>query len=218
MQANHLRIEAAKGEGTISVETPTVAQSGSFELSLKKPDSLLVRLKGPFGIKVGSALITRTRFLFYNSLQNRLVSGESTQENLSRVLHVDIGFDDLLSLFTGGVFLAGDGGVPDNTGVEDNAYTLLYRSGNGTHRYFIDPSTLMITKIECLDGEGKLELEQRFINFQRVDSTFVPFTIRIVQPKQRRMVSVVYADLNFNPQNLEFTFTYPNNAQRVHWQ
>jgi outer membrane lipoprotein-sorting protein len=216
--ANQSRILTAKGEGTISIETPAMAQSGSFLLTLKKPDSLLVNLQGPFGIKIGSALVTRTNFLFYNSLENRLYSGETTSRNLSRVMRVTIGFDDLMNLFTGGVFLKGDIGEPDTTGVEDDQFTLLYKNGLGTHKYYIDPRTLLITRTEALDEQGKLEMEQRFLDFQTVDGTLAPYNIRLIQPKERRMVSVVYSNLTLNAQDLEFNFTYPRNAKRVTWQ
>jgi len=216
--SNQFRLKNATGEGTISVETPTMAQSGSFTLFLRKPDSLLVNLQGPFGIKIGSALLTRKDFWFYSSLQNRLFTGETNAKNLFHVLHVNLTFDDLLNLFTGGVFQQEDLGTPDQTGVEDNQYTLLYQSKTGSHKYYIDPQSLLITKMQNLDEEGKLLFEQRFLNFQTIDSTQVPFNIRIIQPKERRMVSVVYSDLELNRQNLEFTFSYPRNAQRVQWQ
>lgn len=218
VRSNQLRMQSARGEGTISVETPSMAQSGSFMLVLRKPDSLLVNLRGPFGIKVGSALLTRKAFWFYSSLDNRLYSGETNANNLFRVLHVSLTFDDLMNLFTGGVFQQEDTGLPEESGVEDEQYTLLYRNGLATHKYFIDPQSLLITRIQYLDGTGKLEFEQRFVNFETIDSTRVPFSIRIIQPVERRMVSVVYSDLELNRQDLEFTFTVPRNAQRVQWQ
>jgi len=69
VRMHHTRIQSMKGEGRISVETPEIGQSGSFILTLQKPDSILINLRGPFGIKVGTALVTRTGFLFYNSLR-----------------------------------------------------------------------------------------------------------------------------------------------------
>lgn len=218
VSANQIRMQTAKGEGTISVETPTMAQSGSFALTLRRPDSLLVILRGPFGIKVGSALLTRKNFWFYSSLENRLFTGETSPENLFRVLHVNLSFDDLLNLFTGGVFQRADFGTPDQTDVEEAQYVLLYRNGDGTHKYYINPKNLLITKIQNLNDQGKLVFEQRFVNFQTIDSTQVPFNIRIIQPTERRMISVVYSDLELNSQDLEFTFSYPRNAERVHWQ
>lgn len=218
VRANQLRMRTAKGEGTISVETPTVAQSGSFVFVLRKPDSLLVDLRGPFGIKVGSALLTRKIFWFYSSLENRLFTGETNPKNLSRVLHIGLTFDDLLNLFTGGVFQKDDVGSPDQTSVEDDQFMFLYKNAIGTHMYYIDPETLLITKIQNLDNTGKLLFEQRFVNFQIIDSTRVPLNIRIIQPTERMMVSVVYSDLELNQRDLEFTFSYPRNAERVQWQ
>ncbi len=218
VRANQSRMQTAKGEGTISVETPTMAQSGSFALTLRKPDSLLVNLRGPFGIKIGSALLTRKDFWFYNSLQNRVFTGETNPRNLSRVLRVNLSFDDLLNLFTGGVFQQTDFGTPDQTDVEDEQFTFLYKNKDGTHKYYIDPQTHLITKIQNLDDQGKLLFEQRFVNFQTIDSTLIPFNIRILQSKERRMVSVVYSDLEVNKQDLEFTFIYPHNAEQVRWQ
>jgi outer membrane lipoprotein-sorting protein len=218
VRANQFRLKNVKGEGTISVETPTTAQSGSFVLMLRKPDSLLVNLRGPFGIRIGSALLTRKDFWFYSSLQNRVFMGETSPKNLSRVLHVNLTFDDLMNLFTGGVFQQEDLRSPDQTGVEDDQFTLLYKNRPGIHKYFINPQTLLITRIQNLDEEGKLLFEQRFLNFQTIDSTQVPLNIRIIQPKERRMVSVVYSDLEINQRDLEFTFSYPRNAERVQWQ
>ncbi len=218
VRTNQIRMRTATGEGTISVETPTMAQSGSFALTLRKPDSLLVTLRGPFGIKIGSALLTRQQFWFYSSLENRLFTGETNPTNLSRVLRVNLSFDDLLNLFTGGVFQQTDFGPPDQAGVEDEQFTFVYRKDNGTHKYSIDPQTLLITKIQNLDDQGKLVFEQRFVNFQTIDSTEIPFNIRIVQPKERRMISVVYSDMAINKEALEFTFSYPQNAERVRWQ
>ncbi len=216
--SNQSRMTTAIGKGTIAVETPSFAQSGSFLLSLKKPDTLLITLQGPFGIRVGSALVTRTQFTFYNSLENRLYSGETNTRNLFRVMRVNIGFDDLMNLFTGGIFLRGDGGEPDTAGVEEDQYFFVYRNGSGLHKYYIDPGTLLITRTQALDDQGKLELDQQFLNFQSVDSTTIPFTIRLIQPKERRMISVVYSDLNLNQPDLKLNFSYPQNAKRVTWQ
>jgi len=218
VRANQFRMHTAKGEGTISVETSSMAQSGSFVLALRRPDSLLVTLRGPFGIRIGSALLTRKEFMFYSSLENRLFIGTTSAANLARVLRVSLGFDDLLDLFTGGVFQDTDLGRPDETGVEDEEYTFLYKNGAETHKYYIDPQNLLITKIQDLDEEGTISFEQRFVDFQTIDSAVVPFNIRITQPKERRMVSVVYSDLELNKQDLEFTFSYPMNAERVYWQ
>ena len=118
VRGNYEKVHSLTGSGTITVETPEIAQSGSFELFLHKPDSVLVKIEGPFGISVGSALITRDGFMFYNSLQNQLITGPVTSANLSRIFRVKLTFDELMALFTGGSFLASDDALPDTVVVK----------------------------------------------------------------------------------------------------
>src|SRR3989304_4021289 len=123
------------GEGRLNVETPDFAQSASFTLTLRKPDSILVKINGPFGMDVGSALLTRSDFLFYNSLQNQLISGTMNTANLGRLLRLNLTFDEIISLFTGGTFLQDDRDEPDRFDVEDDQFVMTYAYGSGTRKY-----------------------------------------------------------------------------------
>ncbi len=211
------QIRSLQGEGRISVETPDIAQTVSFILTLRKPDSILVRLEGPFGIRVGSALITRTEFFFYNSLQNKLISGSSKSENLNRIFHVQLGFDDLLNFFSGGTFLDGDLRAPDETRIENDQYVFVYKSDSADRLYWIDPNTYLIRKMQYVDRNGSLTLEQTFSNFQRVGGIEMPYNIRVLQPKTRQLVALAYSDVAVNAEPTPFTFTIPGDAERIRW-
>lgn len=217
VRTHHSRIHSMKGEGSISVETPDIAQSGSFSLTLQKPDSMLITLQGPFGIKIGSALVTRTGFLFYNSLENKLITGSSSKENLNRILHVQAGFDDLLNLFAGGMFFEEDLRSPDETRREDDQWIFIYSFNNASRRYWIDPATMSIQKIQFLDPGGTLTLEQTFSRFEDVQGLSMPYTIRVMQPKARQLLSLHYSDIAVNVEPLPFTLTIPQNVDRIRW-
>jgi outer membrane lipoprotein-sorting protein len=216
-RSHHAHIHSMWGEGRVSVETPEIAQSGSFILTLQKPDSILINLQGPFGIKVGSALVTRTEFFFYNSLENKLITGLSSTENLNRILHVQLSFDDLLNLFAGGTFLESDLHAPDETHVENDQFVLVFTSPKTSRRYWIDPTTLYIQKVQILDQSGKLTLEQTFSDFEDVNGFAMPYTIRVIQPKERQRLTFTYSEILVNTEKLHFTFTIPPNAERIHW-
>ncbi|MCX6120857.1 MAG: DUF4292 domain-containing protein [Ignavibacteriales bacterium] len=216
-RSHHAHIHSMTGEGRISVETPEIAQSGSFTLTLQKPDSVLINLQGPFGIKVGSALVTRTGFLFYNSLENKLITGLSSVENLNRILHVQLSFDDLLNLFAGGAFLENDFHAPDETYIENDQCVFVFTSSKTSRKYWIDPTTLYIQKVQFLDQSGKLALEQTFNNFEDVNGFAMPYTIRVIQPKTRQRLTFTYSEILVNTEQLHFTFTIPSNAERIHW-
>jgi hypothetical protein len=205
------------GEGRISIETPEIAQSGSFILTLQRPDSMLINLQGPFGIKVGSALVTRTGFLFYNSLENKLITGLSSMENLNRILHVQLSFDDLLNLFTGGTFLESDLHAPEEIYVENDQFVFVFTSDQTSRKYWIDPTTLLIQKVQFLDQSGKLALEQTFDDFEDINGFAMPYTIRLIQPKARQRLTFTYSEILVNTEKLHFTFIIPPNAERIHW-
>jgi outer membrane lipoprotein-sorting protein len=210
-------IHSLYGEGKISVETPAIAQSGSFTLFLRKPDSVLVKLQGPFGIKVGFVLITRDEFVFYNSFENKLIRGASSEENIHRILHVRLSFDDMLNLLGGGTFFEDDRRTPDDVRIEEEQWTFIYKHNDEQRTYWIDPTTSLIGKIQQCDTNGKLIFEQRFSNFQSVDGTDVPFNIRITQPREQQMLSVVYSDVSLNTPNWQFNFSIPSSAEQIRW-
>jgi outer membrane lipoprotein-sorting protein len=216
-RTHHTRIQSIQGEGRISVETPEIAQSGAFILTLRKPDSVLINLRGPFGIKVGSVLVTRTEFSFYNSLQNQLITGSASIENLNRILHIQLSFDDLLNIFAGGGFLDEDIRSPDETRIEDDQFVFIYTSHNSSRRYWIEPTSLCIQKVQFLDHSGKLTLEQAFNDFENVDGIAMPYAIRITQPIMQQMLTLKYSDIMVNVEQLQFTFTIPQNAERIRW-
>jgi outer membrane lipoprotein-sorting protein len=218
VKANHDLVRSLRGSGTISVETPEVAQSGSFELKLHKPDSVLVNVEGPFGINIGSVLLTRDSFLFYNSLQNQVVSGAVTASNLSRIFKMELTFDELLTLFTGGSFFPEDNGDPESISEEENQYVLVYRADYGRRRYFVDPVSMLIARIQHLDSNGKMFLEERFERIRAVGQVSLPRYIRLTQHTARRTVSVSFSTLDVNPGRTPLVLDIPANAEHIRWK
>lgn len=217
VENNHQQIWALIGTGRISVESPEIAQSGSFELALRKPDSVLVKLEGPFGLDVGSALVTRDGFQFYSSFNNQLVTGSTNAQNLGRILRLDLEFDDVLNLFTGGVFMPEDRADPDDFAIEGEEFVLRYRRDGGSRAYWIDPETMLIVRVQFVDAQGRLVLEQRFSKFTTIDRITVPLYVRVTMYRDRRMVSIAYSDLSLNVP-FELSFRVPENASHIRWQ
>lgn len=217
VKVNKEKVQSLTGSGTLSIETPEIAQSGSFEMLLHKPDSILVKIEGPFGIHVGAVLLTRSDFSFYNSLQNQLITGTVNASNLNRIFRMNLTFDELLSLFTGGSFFDGDES-PDSITVEDNQFVLTYGKESGSRRYWIDPGTMLIAKIQHIDATGKLDLEERFEKFRDLGDASLPRLIRLTQHQARRVVAVAFSSLTINTDDVPLMLDVPTNAERVRWR
>jgi hypothetical protein len=76
---------------------------------------------------------------------------------------------------------------------------------------------LYIQRIQFFDQSGKLTLEQAFNDFENVDGIGMPHAIRITQPKTQQMLTLKYSVIMVNVEQLQFTFTIPQNAERIRW-
>ncbi len=212
------RIRQLHGEGQITVESPEFAQSASFTLFIKKPDSLLVKINGPFGIEVGAALVTRKDFIFYNTLRNQVITGSTNASNLGRALRMRLSFDEIMDLFTGGAFFGEDREASPVVEREGEQVVLTYSHDMGSRRYVIDPASLLIQRILHFDSRGRVEAEQRFSNFKIVGGASVPHSVRLIQQKERRAVSIAYATVRVNHTEPALTIDVPASAERIQWR
>jgi outer membrane lipoprotein-sorting protein len=194
-----------------------MSQDASFALILQKPDSVLINIYGPFGIKVGLALVTREEFTFYSTLENKLVTGSSSTENLNRILHIKLSFDELLSMFAGGTFLSDDLRLPDKSEVKEDQIVFTYSQPGSTRHYWIDPATSAILKIQITDSDGNLTLEESFSEFRTVSGVGIPSAIQITQKAQRQSLYLYYSEVSVNSDKPQFTFSIPSNAERIRW-
>ncbi len=211
-------LRSLTGDGTLSVETSSFSQSGDFTLALRKPDSIQITVEGPFGIRVAQALITRTTFQAYSALENKLYVGPTTAENLRKALRLELGFDDILALFTGGRVLDADRRSPDAAGSEGGDAFFVFRDGEVSRRYVVDAASLAIRKLQLLDRNGIMTFEQTFSDFTTIDGVNVPRVIRAIQHQRKQIVTMRYADLRPNAEGFRFEFSPPQNARHVEWK
>jgi hypothetical protein len=212
-----IAIRTLRAEGRISIETPNLTQSVAFTLILRKPDSLLIKLEGPFGIRAGWLFATGEDFTFYNALENQLITGQSTSNNFERILHTNLMFSEILEVLCGKGLNTADEREPDEALIENEQPVLVFRDGISTRRYLLDAELHSIAKIQVLDRSGKLTMEQSFASFQEVGTVSVPHSLRILQPRERQFVSIFYSFVRINEEALDFAFHSPTKAQHIRW-
>ena len=212
------RVRSLSGDGSLRIETSTFSQSGDFLLALRKPDSIQITVEGPFGITVAQALITRTTFQAYSALENKLYVGPTSAENLRKAIRLDLGFDDIMALFTGGRVLDADRRVPDESGTDGSDAFFLFRDGDNGRRYVVDPATLAIRKVQLLDRNGVMTFEQTYSDFSLRDGSTLPRVIRATNHLRRQVITLTYNALRPNDQGIRFDFSPPQNARRIEWQ
>ena len=208
-------ITTFQANGSISVESPSLSSSGSFDLWLKKPDSLRVDVKGPFGIRIASALFTHDRYVFYNSFKNEVIEGNVNSGEMPSFMDIQLNPKDIIDTFCGARGFFREEVSPDSFSAGDGSYLLQFHHKGGTTRYTVDDAMLYISGIEHVDSAGAVWSEEHFDFGRNDDGTVIPQAIRLIQDKLESSVALTYETVHLNLPINDMELRVPPDARRV---
>jgi outer membrane lipoprotein-sorting protein len=215
-------IETLEASGNISFDSPEQSGTGWIEVKIKKPDTVYVKIEGPFGISIANALITRQDFLYYNAQENKAIMGPSTDINIGAILRVKVSFDELINGFTGAFSL--DESPDDSTGAnsENNLYVIQSNNSKGKQKYFVEPSRFTIQKYNYLDNNNMSLVEVDYSSYQEESAAGknvnFPAAIKIKNPINKQTVYVDYVNKEINKKGLTFKIKIPKSASIIKWE
>ncbi len=215
VEANERKVQSIVGRGIVSFESPRLAGSASFELSMKKPDSLLAVFEGPFGIDLGLLFLSRQKYVMYNSMENAVVTGIPSARAIRSVIPFDLAYDQILSVFSGSFALPSDLHNLRRYAVVEDQFFLSFAHVDSTRNYWIDPAYLRVSRYEVRDSQQQLLLEARSSGFIEQDGVNIPKRISITFPQEDRNVSLYYSKVRLNDPGPSFVFSVPPNAHTV---
>lgn len=210
VSANAAGITTLTGSGSVSFEGPETAGSVFFTLALKKPDSLLIRFEGPFGLDAGFLFLSRSQYVMFNRLENQVIMGSPSDAGIRWALPVDLTVDEILDAFTGSFrFPAGE--KPSGFTTDEDQFLLSYERNPVTESYWVDPATALVTRYRR-EGDDRTVFAQTS-QPEEQDGLHMPREISLAFPQQGRQLSVYYNALTFNPGSVSFRYTIPRSAQ-----
>lgn len=217
LQEREARLSSLVGRGIITFDSPELGGSASFASNMKKPDSLLVTLEGPFGVDVGLLFVSRQRYVLYNSMENSVATGDPANASLRAFIPFDLTYEQILNAFAGVFSVPQSDEELKDYRVDDENFLLSFSCGEHTCTYWIDPHFVMVTRFEQRSRDGTLMVDARATSFMEQDGGVVARRIRMTFPQQRRQLAIAYNSLTLNTPETDFRFTIPSNArQRIH--
>jgi outer membrane lipoprotein-sorting protein len=211
VQERDEKISTLSGTGKITIESPESSGSGSFTADVKKPDSALVELTGPFGIRIGTLALARQELVYYDWRTNTATVGNADEKTLRAVLRIDLRFDEILHAFTGEFLSFTSDDSLESFRVDQGLYVLLYRRGNLVRELRIDGDSFIVTSYRLLDAEGNASLVALASRPDEVGGITMPTLLRVIMPKERRSLTVAYGDLRIN-EEVHCSFAIPREA------
>lgn len=214
VQEHQARLRTLVGKGIVTFESPEIAGTAAFELSLKKPDSLLVTFEGPFGIDLGTLFISSEKYLMYNSMENKVVTGTPSVAAVRSIIPFDLTLDQVVGAFSGSFPFPESQALQTYT-IDDDMFLLSFKCSSNTCQYWIDNRYLLVKKYEIRDEHDALIMDAVSSSFAEEDGASAPKRIRIRFPAQERQVSVSYSSITLNDPNPSFVYSIPSNARTI---
>jgi len=208
-------VNTLEGRGTLSFEGPEFGGTASFELSLRKPDSLLVIFEGPFGIDVGTLFLSRDKYVVYSSMENLVVTGVPRTRAIRTVIPFDLSVDQILNAFSGAAEIPDIVDAIHAYRIEGDRFLVSVRCGDRICSYWIDNTNLQVTKYEVREEDGGLVLQATSAAFTEEGEASAPRRIVVGFPQKERQVSVYYTSLTLNPPNPSFAYSLPADARTI---
>lgn len=218
IEANRRKVKTFVGNGVINISSPELDAKATFEIEIKKPDSIKLSVFGPFGIDLAQAVVTNNTFEFYDVLKNRVYRGTKDQDILKRVFKVDMSFNNLMDAFAGAVNLTDKlSSIPSDYSVNSDAYKLIYKDKDSEETIFtIEVNDLTITDYEFY-RRNNLVLSGNYRSFRTVDDLLVPFKIFIKNNSMDQILDVDYRKIKLNISIDNMNLTYPSDAEIINW-
>ena len=200
-------ITTVRATGSADVTDHGSTYTGTIDLSLHAPDSLRVKVNGPFGIPVGILFATRTGYVSYNAIENTVMKGTLAPGAPLPFPGFTFSFDDAMH-FLRGIPAAG----------EESSRTIVSPSCVESHdangrsfRCELDPAGGKKAVIRDKSGAQAFEY---FRDFRTIDGVQFPYHIAAQLP-DRGSVKIDFDDVAVNTGTLDFSIPVPASARHV---
>jgi outer membrane lipoprotein-sorting protein len=198
LEVNRRRIRNFEGTGTFHVKSGERNNSASFQVVLRKPDSIYFSFLGPFGIELAQALVTNNNFIF----------------------KINLTFSQLLDVFIGSVNLTENlYRTPFKYEIEYDQYVLTYIDSltNYKSEYHVDIRELGITNYKIFDNMNNKILEGKYSQFELLENVAVPYKVEVENKEKNQSVTIEYKNMQANKNNLSINFIIPEDATEIRW-
>jgi len=207
------RVQTLAGSGTLIFDSPHISGTAEFTLALSKPDSLLLKLEGPFGLDVGLLFMDANGYVAYNTMENVVIQGGTDSAALRAFIPVPLSAHQIVAAFSGRYPIEPDMRVV-RYGIDDDRFLLTALCGSDTCRYWVDPEALAVTSYRRTGADGRTLLEGELAKMTSVNGIQLPRSIVLRAPSRRSLLRILFTDLDVNGDAPEFTYSIPASARR----
>jgi len=219
------KVEALDGYADLYLTTPKRKAKAYCNVQLRKSqDARLIVSAGILGWPVADLWIRPDSLFVNDMLNNRMLVGRNSGENLGKIIGLRSSFGKLTETLFGVPDMTEPVSAIESVRVVGDLVCYKVRSGSGAKELFVDAMSKELNGITYFDLYGRKTAEFRFADYQmkhqgsselmvprEIDMTLFPDAA----PDGSRSLKVVYDERVINPEHFTIRFKKPSKARTV---
>jgi len=207
-------IKTLSGNVRLTLDTPQYSGNFMASILVNEPDSMLITVTGPFGLKLGKVFVSKNRFIFYNQVMSQFYKGSKEDFSGKNFLQFPVEIGQLKD-----VFIAQDPFEvlsKKSLSIKDNVYYLEAENGNYNYNIWFNPEHHLITRIEYI-RDNQIHFYKEYKNFREVNGIYFPHHVNFVRPNEKQGLSIIFTELLVNQYNdpVSYKIKVADNAKQI---
>ena len=194
LQSHGRRLRTIQGNAHLTINSESGNFQGSLQIQARLPDSLFVKVEGPFGVDVAYLHLFGRELLFYSPMLQQAYRG--TLGEKIDLLPVQISTGDFL-LQTLGLLLVPETRIEDirSCVARSGHYEIYFYNGE---RVFVLPEGPVVSRWEKRNEDGNLDWTWEGRNFRKSGGVWLPRLIQIHVEDPRQFITIYYTKRKTN--------------------
>ncbi|MFO7889556.1 MAG: DUF4292 domain-containing protein [bacterium] len=192
-------LENFQGKAKLRMLSDEFMFKGSIRISMKRPDSVWMKIEGPMGIDVASVRAGGKQMQYYIPSEKVLYTGSVERLSDLHLVPWNVEVSSIFQSFLG--LIEPPHTMPDSSIVyssQDDAYLLPYSSDGSEEKIWIKPRGPVISRWERRDETGDPLWVWEGEMFYKRGRLRLPKFIQITQYNPRQRITFYYEIMNIN--------------------
>lgn len=219
INAKSFSVDLLHSDNVVKFKATSLDETGNIEIKVKKPDDLWFRIWGSFAIiskDVFIAHFNRKNFIYFDNMNDKVIEGPSTDNNIGYIARIKCSFDDLVNTMSGTckiVYSEKDSLFISN----ENNFTVISVKGKKFAKYWVEPNNLYVVKYAYLNKKQKEYLRISYTNFVKSGNGYFSRKVDITKPLTNEYIKIFNETYSLNNPSLNFKVDFPSDVRRIRW-
>ncbi|NQT27603.1 DUF4292 domain-containing protein [candidate division KSB1 bacterium] len=196
LQAHYAKLNTYQGFATFTAATELGGFRGFMEIRSINPDSMWIKVEGPFGIDVGMIRMAERDVLMYNPFDNTAFHGNLDSLELKRLLPIELENSQMV-LGLQGVLILNPIEQDSNVTLSIVDRNYVFRLGE-SETVWIDPDGPVITRWERRNEIDEIVWEWQGKSYQKKGKVRLPQLVKIKRSDPKQDITLRYSQVRTN--------------------